>query len=158
MPQWPPNRQSSYHPSCKHRRKRCKIPIQTISSEQKTLGCQKLTGGISFGSSTSFVMVVFPFLIGHSRSTLETCSQSFASVLTSLINPYLTCRMTLAPSSISSSNVPTASMLSVLPLDKDQLVEQRCVTEQVYIRLRRVWRQIDVFKDENIIIVVFSAV
>ena len=52
------------------------------------------TGGISFGSSTSLVITVFPFLIGHSKSTLVTCSHRSVFWLTRRINPYLTCKIT----------------------------------------------------------------
>jgi hypothetical protein len=96
--------------------------LSKIISEVRIIDLDKLTGGISFGSSTSFVILVSPFLIGQLRSTLETCSQRLASVLTSLISPYLTCNTTYAPSPTSSSNDPTASIVRLLPLWRSQLV------------------------------------
>jgi hypothetical protein len=80
------------------------------------VGSGLLTGGISFGNSTSFVIFVLPFSMGHSISTFLTCSQRSALVLTSLIKPYLTCKTIYAPSSIVSRTVPRASIVSVVPL------------------------------------------
>ena len=119
MGRWLPNRRSSSYQQWMHQRIRCRFPGHWISNWSGSLPGEDLTGGISFGSSTSFVIVIFPFLIGHVKSTLETCSQRSAWVLTSLINPYLTCKMTKALSSISSRNVPTASMVRVFPLVAD---------------------------------------
>lgn len=94
------------------------FPRNSANKKIGLISRAKLTGGISLGRSTSFLIVLSPFLIGQLRSTFETWSQRFASVLTSLIRPYLTCRTTYAPSSTSSRNVATASMVRVVPLDK----------------------------------------
>ncbi len=83
----------------------------------------KRTGGISLGSWTSFTIVTVPFLSGQVKSTFLTCSHKSASVFTRRINPYLTCRMTNAPSATSSRSSPTASMVSVEPLFDDQHAE-----------------------------------
>ena len=75
-----------------------------------------LTGGISFGRSTSFVIVFSP-INGHSSSTaLFICSQRSACWLIKRIKPYLTTRTTYAPCSTSSVKLPLALMVSVLPL------------------------------------------
>lgn len=55
---------------------------------------ERHTGGTSLGISTAFVMDRMPFSMGHSRSTLETCSHRSALVLTRRIRPYLTTRLT----------------------------------------------------------------
>lgn len=108
-----------------------------------------LTGGISFGNSTSFVMTALPFSIGHSISTFETCSQRSAFVLTSLIKPYLTCRSTYAPASIFSFTVPTASIVSVFPLF---LVSASALDMQRDIVLKgRIWGQINVLQLKDIV-------
>ena len=47
-------------------------------------------------------MEMTPFSIGHSRSTFLICSHRSAVVLINLIRPYLTERLTYAPSSMVS--------------------------------------------------------
>lgn len=75
-----------------------------------------LTGGISFGRSTSFVMVFSP-INGHSSSTaFFICSQRSAFWLIRRIKPYLTVRRRYAPSSTFSVKLPLALMVSFLPL------------------------------------------
>jgi hypothetical protein len=75
----------------------------------------RLTGGISFGRSTSFVTTFSP-LRGHSSSMLFICSQRSVFWLIKRIRPYLTCRLTYASCKISCVKFPLALMLSVSPL------------------------------------------
>jgi hypothetical protein len=87
------------------------------SAYEKSGDGGKLTGGISLGRSTLFVMVASPSSIGHVMFTFLTWSQRSAVVFIITMRPYLTCSLTYAPFSIFSSNVPTAEISNVLPLD-----------------------------------------
>src|ERR1700761_9053308 len=52
------------------------------------------TGGISFGKSTSFLIVKSPLSSGQESSTFLTCSQRSTVCFTSVMRPYLTWRTT----------------------------------------------------------------
>lgn len=102
----------------------CKHGVMTLQvhCDQPKLAALRselsLTGGISFGRSTSLVMVFSP-INGHSSSTaFFICSQRSACWLIKRIKPYLTTRTRYAPSSTFSVKLPLASMVSVLPLRK----------------------------------------
>ena len=76
----------------------------------------KRTGGICFGSSTSFVRVILPALSGHFKSTFWISSHRSIFVLNNVIRPYLTTISANAPSSTSCFNVPVAWIERVCPL------------------------------------------
>lgn len=89
-----------------------RIRLESVWRERKCL-----PGGTCRGISASFETGIDPFFNGHSRSTLGRFSQRSCTVLMRVMYVlYLTFNWTLAPSSMSSVNVPLARMDRVCPL------------------------------------------